>query len=206
MRGSAVTTLVVVVHCWHQYRWAYSVDCHVSITSHHFLPGLVCCSWLCILHIWYLLTIVPVNTFLLTSHYAIEYKSHNLYQYGVKCNFLIKEHQDACRLYRPEKSAVAERAWCNDHQIDWDTVEIVDTASKKMELLVKEAIHIQRTPKELLLNRDNGWQIPESWNATLRTDMTSSREARRPEQSVDREAQAMEMDSWQFTSSFCQTL
>ena len=49
--------------------------------------------------------------------------------------------------------------------------------------------------KELLLNRDNGWQIPESWNATLRTDMMSSTEARRPEQSVDGEAQAMEMDS-----------
>ena len=26
----------------------------------------------------------------------------------------IKELQDACRLYRPEKSAVAEHAWCND--------------------------------------------------------------------------------------------
>ena len=46
-----------------------------------------------------------------------------------------------------------------------------------------------------VLNRDNGWQIPESWNATLRTDMTSSKEAHRPEQSVDGEAQAMEMDS-----------
>ena len=91
----------------------------------------------------------------------------------------IKEHQDANRLYRPEKSAVAEHALCNDHRIDWDTVDIVNTASQKMELLVKEAIHIQRTPKELLLNRDNGWQIPESWNATLRTDMTSSREERR---------------------------
>ena len=85
----------------------------------------------------------------------------------------LKEHQDARRLYRPEKSVVAEQAWCNDHRIDWDTVEIVDTASKKMELLVKEAIHIQQTPKELLLNRDNSWQIPESCNATLRTDMTT---------------------------------
>ena len=47
------------------------------------------------------------------------------------------------RLYRPEKSAVMEHAWCNDHRIEWDTVEIVDTASKKMELLVKQAIHIQ---------------------------------------------------------------
>ena len=66
---------------------------------------------------------------------------------------------------------------------------------KKMELLVKEAIHIQQTPKGLQLNRDNGWQIPESWNATLRTDMMSSREAHHPEQSIDGEAQAMEMDS-----------
>ena len=47
------------------------------------------------------------------------------------------------RLYRPEKSVVTEHAWCSDHRIEWDTVEIVDTASKKMELLVKEAIHIQ---------------------------------------------------------------
>jgi len=72
--------------------------------------------------------------------------------------------------------------------------------------MVKEAIHIQQTPKGLLprvhnskllllLYRDNGWQIPESWNATLRTDMMSSREAHRPEQSIDGEAQAMEMDS-----------
>jgi len=30
----------------------------------------------------------------------------------------------------------------------------------------------------------------------LKSDMTSSRDARRPEQSVDREAQAIEMDSW----------
>ena len=108
----------------------------------------------------------------------------------------IKEHQDACCHHHPEKSAVAEHACSNDHRIEWDTVEIMDTASKKMELLVKEATHIQRTPKGLLLNRDNGWQIPESWNATLRADMTSSRDAHRPEQSVDGEAQAMEMDTF----------
>ena len=42
----------------------------------------------------------------------------------------IKEHLDACHLYRPEKSVVAEHAWCNDQRIDWDTVEIVDTAKE----------------------------------------------------------------------------
>ena len=45
------------------------------------------------------------------------------------------------------------------------------------------------------LNRDNGWQFPEFWNATLRADMMSSRDTHHPEQSVDGEAQAMEMDS-----------
>ena len=64
-------------------------------------------------------------------------------------------------------------------------------------VLVKEAIHIQRTPRERLLNRDKGWQIPEPWNTTLM--MTSSgREACNQEQSIEREDQdpaAMEMDS-----------
>jgi len=63
---------------------------------------------------------------------------------------------------------------------------------------VKEVIHIQQTPKGLLLNQDNGWLIPESWNATLRMDMMSSREARHREWSIHGETQdpaAMEMDS-----------
>ena len=47
------------------------------------------------------------------------------------------------RLDRPEKSAVAKHAWNAGHRVDWETVEIIDTASKKMELLVNEAIHMQ---------------------------------------------------------------
>ena len=30
----------------------------------------------------------------------------------------IREHQDACRLYRPEKSAVIEHAWSAGHRVD----------------------------------------------------------------------------------------
>ena len=86
----------------------------------------------------------------------------------------IKEHQDACRLGHTEKSAIAEHAWDAQHRPDWEGVKIVDVASRKKELLVKEAIHIRLTPREELLNRDKGWQIPESWNPTLRK-MTSSR-------------------------------
>ena len=59
----------------------------------------------------------------------------------------IMEQQDACCLYCPEKSVVAEHAWCTGHRMGWDTVKIVDTTSNRMELLVKEVIHIQQTPK-----------------------------------------------------------
>ena len=105
--------------------------------------------------------------------------------------------------------------------LDWEKVEIVDTTSKKMELLMKEAIHIQRTPRERLLYQDKtaditpsslkidlpvtprerlllrGWQISESCNTTL-MKTSSGREACNQERSVEREAQdpaAMEMDS-----------
>ena len=42
------------------------------------------------------------------------------------------------------------------------------TTTSKMELLVKEVLYIHRTPKELLLNRDKGWQIPESPDDVIR--------------------------------------
>ena len=112
----------------------------------------------------------------------------------------IMEQQNACCLYCPEESVVAEHAWCTGHRMDWDTVEIVDTASNRMELLVKEVIHIQRTPKRLLLNQDNGWLIPESWNVTLRTDMMSSREARHREWSIHGEIQALQQWRWTLDS------
>ena len=59
----------------------------------------------------------------------------------------IREHQDACRLGYTKKSAIAEHAWDAGHRPDWKGVKILDTASKKNKLLVKEAIHIQLTPR-----------------------------------------------------------
>jgi len=99
----------------------------------------------------------------------------------------IKEHQDACRLCHTEKSAVAEHAWDAGHRVDWEVVQILDTASKMKELLVKEAIHIQLTPSEKLLNRDNGWQIPEAWNTTLRKITSTRGGSRYQDQSVIRD-------------------
>ena len=76
----------------------------------------------------------------------------------------IKEHQDAVRLGHIDKSALAEHAWIAGHRIDWEATQIVDTATRLSELLVKEAFHIRTIPTNFRLNRDTGMQLPECWN------------------------------------------
>ena len=52
----------------------------------------------------------------------------------------LKEHQDGCQKGTVEKSAVAEHAWEHHHPIKWDETTV--------ELLLKEAFHIQMTPAD----------------------------------------------------------
>ena len=66
-------------------------------------------------------------------------KSVLKYQRGT--NTQIKEHKVAYRLAKFESSAVAEHTWLDRHIIEWDQVEIVDTATSTSERLVKKAIH-----------------------------------------------------------------
>ena len=89
----------------------------------------------------------------------------------------IKEHQDAVRLGHTDKSALAEHAWTACHRIDWEATQIVDTATRLSELLVKEAFHIRTIPARLRLNRDTGIQLPDcwSWIPNLMTSSTSRR-------------------------------
>ena len=42
-------------------------------------------------------------------------------------------------------SAIAEHAWIEDHQINYDDTRILQHASQTMELVVTEAICIRRT-------------------------------------------------------------
>ena len=53
----------------------------------------------------------------------------------------LKEHKAACRLGAFERSAVAEHAWQEGHEIDWNDVEILDIAKDLQERKVKEPIH-----------------------------------------------------------------
>ena len=81
----------------------------------------------------------------------------------------IKEHKAACRLANFERSAVAEHAWQDGHNIEWDNVEILDTATGSISRRTKEAIHIKlRTTPTCRMNRDEGRDLSPIWLSTLR--------------------------------------
>ena len=79
----------------------------------------------------------------------------------------MKEHKAACRLAAFERSAVAEYAWQASHEIEWDDVEILDTATDLQERKVKEAVYIRLAPKGLKMNRDEGKELSPLWIRTI---------------------------------------
>ena len=52
------------------------------------------------------------------------------------------------------RSTIAEHAWQAGHEIEWDNVEILDTATDLQERKIKEAVYIRLAPKGLKMNRD----------------------------------------------------
>ena len=77
-----------------------------------------------------------------------------------------KEHKDACAKCLTDKSAIAEHAWTNDHQINWDGTKILQRASRNMQRILKEALGIHATPEDARFNRDSGYELPDCWVAT----------------------------------------
>ena len=53
------------------------------------------------------------------------------------------------------------------HQVDWDGTMVLDRATRPVQLKVKEALHIERTPANNRLNRDGGYKLPGCWIATM---------------------------------------
>ena len=66
----------------------------------------------------------------------------------------ITEHKRDVRLRRTDNSAVAEHAWNNQHQPDWDGVQCLSQERHWYTRRVKEAINIRLNPNNF--NRDNG--------------------------------------------------
>ena len=77
----------------------------------------------------------------------------------------IAEHKEACSRGELEKSAI-EHAWQNQHSIEWGGTRIMDRASGRMELILKEALHIGLLQPGL--NRDIGTELPGCWVSTIR--------------------------------------
>ena len=76
-----------------------------------------------------------------------------------------KEHCDAIRLGRTEKSAIAEHVHNTLHEIDWESLRILDRASWKRDRKIREALHIgKRKPS---MNRDMGIERSAIWDAVI---------------------------------------
>ena len=55
-----------------------------------------------------------------------------------------------------------------EHQVDWDATRVLDRAARPVQLKVKEALHIEKTPENNKLNRDGGYELPGCWIATMK--------------------------------------
>ena len=66
------------------------------------------------------------------------------------------------------KSAIAEHQWDQQHQVNWEGTRVLDRASRPIQLRVKEALYIQKTPTNNRLNRDEGYELPGCWIATVK--------------------------------------
>ena len=80
----------------------------------------------------------------------------------------VKEHRDACNKGDTWKSAIAEHQWDQQHQVDWDATRVLDRAARPVQLKVKEALHIEKTPANNRLNRDGGYELPGCWIAAMK--------------------------------------
>ena len=64
----------------------------------------------------------------------------------------IKEQWDACN--KGDKSAIAEHQWDQQYQVDWGETRVLDRAARPVQLKVKEALRIEKTPANNTLNQE----------------------------------------------------
>ena len=52
--------------------------------------------------------------------------------------------------------------------MDWDGTRVLDRAARPVQLKVKEALHIERTPANNRLNQDGDYELPGCWITTMK--------------------------------------
>ena len=67
-----------------------------------------------------------------------------------------------------DRSAMAEHAWKDGHVIEWNEVEVLDTATDERQRRVKEALYIRMAPPGVRMNRDEGREVSPLWLNAIR--------------------------------------
>ena len=94
-----------------------------------------------------------------------EYVGETLRAVGVRQ----KEHQDAVRLGNCACSAIAEHVHGENfeapHDIDWNSIKVLERATSQTERRVREALHsCKRKPA---MNRDQGVVVSNVWKTAV---------------------------------------
>ena len=79
----------------------------------------------------------------------------------------MKEHRRHTMKGEILKSAVAEHACLRDHSIDLKSANVLDYTGDFRQRKIMEALRIHRHTG-VLMNKDRGWEISETWSASWR--------------------------------------